>query len=107
MDDQFKFLGQDEIARELKKHRSLKHEQAYWLAFSQVLNTRRTFTSDTIREMLEGRIEPYSPSWWGGMFRWMLNRALSAGLIVKMKHPVVSKRPVAHGRKLAQYKVLR
>jgi len=99
------FLTKAEISKTLRENKTVSHEITYWMAFSQILETRKTFTSEDILEIVSKVFTPEQPGWWGAMFNVMTKRALASGLIHKTKEKQKAKRPTARGRMLSVWEV--
>lgn len=99
------FLTQDEIKRTLKESKSISHEIFYWMAFSQILDTKTAFTSEDVMAIVERKFVPDYPGWWGAMFQVMTKRAVASGLIRKAKYKQPAKRPASHRRMLQVWEV--
>jgi|PlaIllAssembly_1097288.scaffolds.fasta_scaffold05989_2 hypothetical protein len=100
------FLSQAEISKTLRESKSISHEIFYWMAFSTILDTRKTFTSEDVMAVVERKFVPDQPGWWGAMFQVMTKRALASGLIRKTKETQKAKRPSSNRRKLKVWEVL-
>lgn len=101
------FLTTAEISKTLRENKTVSHEITYWMAFSQILETRHEFTSEDVMAIVSKVFTPEQPGWWGAMFRVMTHRAVASGLIRKTKEKQKAKRPSSRGRMLTVWQVKR
>ena len=101
------FPTQSQIKRLLAQQKTVSREAMYWLAFSQILNTRKTFTSEDLISAVSTVYVPDAPGWWGAMFQVMTTRAKNSGLIRKLPEKAKATRPSSRGRKLTVWAVNR